>query len=1229
MNGLASLLRYQMGGPIGYMSGGPIGYATGGDIEAIYDALFGRAPDEDGLAFYTQELAGVPLSVAYDRIAGGAQGADAVAIQNNKDVLLDKIVENIYREQLGRPADEAGKDFYVQQLASGKTATDLSNEIDRTLEGYNFDAERIASNYRQEFGRNPEQEGFQYWMSQEDALVGKADDKAVTDAIRGGAKGVDVEALVAKPETGYTKLQTEALGADPYAGRYATVDPYYFDGVPDDAVNVSRNALDQSIQFTNPVYEQPVVSWFDQNKEFQTTAGEQGDFQQFQGLTGNNVLQREDVENAINLSLKSGALDKETAANLRDRIDPDSDNKATSWDELYQILKEPKANIVLNAMGVQVGEDVSADVALQEANTRIQLANIAAENIGSYPSALYQFTLADNIANITGENVEDIYPFTPENLGLGSIDTKKTTADVFNNVGTELGIPADKKIVRAPTISTPATQRATPFTFAPLRRGLGQLRPAMSMPGLTSGQAAFGRVASTPGQPLNNLPISAPATPYALPEDFVLQTGAYNTRDSFPSAFTPFTSSPSTAAGNTAAGPAGVDQPGSIDGGGGEVGFDQNASGFGGGSNSFGMSASNLGNAIAQGVDALGLTSVFSPSLVSEEDAAPISYASFDPGQGLGSGYLSVDDSNAAADAAAEAAGNAAIASMADTAGFGGTGDDGPTGGDGVDYEVGGLIKMAEGGEPTAPPTPPKMAELSAKEAGSTFDINDYIKEGILVGGYSKPIYDENRVITGYEYRPYESNVVFGRELRDKEAAMRQGRTGISPTTGGLAGIQIGDPEELMRQQPQYYSTVEQFRPRYAEGGNVSSTAQDLASRGRGGDTMLVHMAPHEVAGLNALARMQGTELTINPETGMPEAIKLGKLFKTLAPFIPFIPGVGQFLAPAFGALGMGGFSPLLQKAITSGIVGGFTGPKGGFDLQRGLMQGITAYGLGSLQQNLAGPSTPGGPPAPTGPAVSPELGAVDASVTSQNPLAGMEYMNTPVTGGNPLEGSQFINTIQTPGDITAASKAAEATRAGFPLSDVERGGVSDLGAPFEYQPVSPDNAATTASGMKTPTALLTTGLGVSNTADYDKLTSAGIAVKREKEEEDELYRRLFERSLGAVPVRSGGLMKLAGGGMSYMEAGGTTGPTGAPRDVVGTGDGMSDSVPADIEGVQEARLADGEFVIPADVVADIGNGSSDAGSKKLYDMMDRVRMARHDTKEQPPEIKAERLMPA
>jgi hypothetical protein len=545
---------------------------------------------------------------------------------------------------------------------------------------------------------------------------------------------------------------------------------------------------------------------------------------------------------------------------------------------------------------------------------------------------------------------------------------------------------------------------------------------------------------------------------------------------------------------------------------------------------------------------------------------------------------------------------------------------------------------MAEGGGP------PKMAELSAKEAGSTFDISKYIDdEGRLVGGYSKPIYDENRVITGYDYRPYERDVVFGKELRDKEAAMqltdaereqmmvemamRQGRTGIDPRVGGLAGIEIGDP--MMRRRPQYYSTVEQFRPRYAEGGNVSSTAQDLASRGRGGDTMLVHMAPHEVAGLNEIARMQGTELTINPETGMPEALKLGKLFKTLAPFIPFIPGVGQFLAPAFGALGMGGFSPLLQKAITSGIVGGFTGPKGGFDLQRGLMQGITAYGLGSLQQNLGGPSTPGGPPASTGTAVSPEFGAVDSvGVDSANP-SGIDLAGATTPPDSVVRGTSSVGTdVFNPSGIDQAGASITET------VNPNYGTYSDTAGGIQTQPrvsIAPETTALGGIGepMKTSTALLTTGLGLSSTAESDKLTSAGIAVKREKEEEDELYRRLFERSLGAVPVRSGGLMKLAGGGMSYMEAGGTTGPTGAPREVVGNGDGMSDSVPADIEGVQEARLADGEFVIPADVVADIGNGSSDAGSKKLYDMMDRVRKARHGTTEQPPEIKAERLMPA
>jgi len=85
----------------------------------------------------------------------------------------------------------------------------------------------------------------------------------------------------------------------------------------------------------------------------------------------------------------------------------------------------------------------------------------------------------------------------------------------------------------------------------------------------------------------------------------------------------------------------------------------------------------------------------------------------------------------------------------------------------------------------------------------------------------------------------------------------------------------------------------------------------------------------------------------------------------------------------------------------------------------------------------------------------------------------------------------------------------------------------------------------------------------------------------------------------------------------------------GIPRFLSGGGDGMSDSIKANIDGTQEARLADGEFVIPADVVSHLGNGSSKAGAKQLYSMMDRVREARTGNKKQGRQIKPTKLMPA
>jgi hypothetical protein len=82
-------------------------------------------------------------------------------------------------------------------------------------------------------------------------------------------------------------------------------------------------------------------------------------------------------------------------------------------------------------------------------------------------------------------------------------------------------------------------------------------------------------------------------------------------------------------------------------------------------------------------------------------------------------------------------------------------------------------------------------------------------------------------------------------------------------------------------------------------------------------------------------------------------------------------------------------------------------------------------------------------------------------------------------------------------------------------------------------------------------------------------------------------------------------------------------------RMLKGPGDGMSDSIPGVIAGKQPARLADGEFVIPADVVSHLGNGSTDAGAKQLYSMMDRVRKARTGKKAQGKQIKPAKYMVA
>jgi hypothetical protein len=97
----------------------------------------------------------------------------------------------------------------------------------------------------------------------------------------------------------------------------------------------------------------------------------------------------------------------------------------------------------------------------------------------------------------------------------------------------------------------------------------------------------------------------------------------------------------------------------------------------------------------------------------------------------------------------------------------------------------------------------------------------------------------------------------------------------------------------------------------------------------------------------------------------------------------------------------------------------------------------------------------------------------------------------------------------------------------------------------------------------------------------------------------------------------------IASGGIPMARGG-----VAQPRYLQGSTDGMADQIPSSIDGKQKAALSHGEFVIPADVVSHLGNGNSDAGAKKLYDMMARIRKARTGNSDQGKRINPDKFMP-
>jgi len=381
-----------------------------------------------------------------------------------------------------------------------------------------------------------------------------------------------------------------------------------------------------------------------------------------------------------------------------------------------------------------------------------------------------------------------------------------------------------------------------------------------------------------------------------------------------------------------------------------------------------------------------------------------------------------------------------------------------------------------------------------------------------------------------------------------------------------------------------------------------------MASQGRNGDSMLMHVTPDEVNGLQSLAMANGGSLSINPHTGLPEANIFSQAWKKIKPFAPMLAGLA--LGPAgFGLMGAG------MAGLTVGGVGALaTG-----SLQKGLMAGLGAYGGASLGAGLAEAGADAAAQeatksaysslAPTG--ALPEATALDAAKSAAE--QGMAAKNAYLAQGSLAKlGGGLSELAANPTNTLASLGNGSATMGGLKAAAVLAPPVLQSMAPEPFKPTEQT------PGIIRPAVLTRTQVPESESPRI------GSAERRH-------FTDTWSYPAPYTPTTpsgaTGGIVAFNQGGFSSLG-----GYSDGGRLLRGPGDGVSDSIPATIGERQPARLADGEFVVPARIVSEIGNGSTEAGARKLYAMMDRVQKARRKTMGKDrvaANTRAEKLLPA
>jgi hypothetical protein len=427
----------------------------------------------------------------------------------------------------------------------------------------------------------------------------------------------------------------------------------------------------------------------------------------------------------------------------------------------------------------------------------------------------------------------------------------------------------------------------------------------------------------------------------------------------------------------------------------------------------------------------------------------------------------------------------------------------------------------------------------------------------------------------------------------------------------------------------------------------LHNTAHYLKSHGRGEDTELVHMTKGEVKSLDDLARAKGGILSINPSTGLKEAGFLSSILPTV---------VGAGVGVATG-------NPMLGAAVAGGL--GYA--TNGGNLNKSIMSGLGAYGGAGLYGNLAGAGAS---------ALAPQGIAAGDLAISQAFGGGFEGISSMAEATNLFNSGKLDKEIYeqiastfSQGYASGIGGSSDAVMAGLKspgafsnyLGPLSMLGVSALGS---FGPNNQNSISSPNPGYIRPYTFSQTvnpNYGqpgqpyfnqkytaqtpiVANQFGSQSLPTSGMAEGGLAE--NQMYPQSYQDSTQfATPTQMPTSAEVVqsdydprvdpytGQTTGFAAGGITQGHLGSYSDggrlLKGPGDGVSDSIPAKIGEKQPARLAEGEFVVPARIVSELGNGSTNAGAQKLYSMMDRVQNARRKTKNVAANTKAHKYLPA